>query len=104
MQMESVTVTYSGAKDSEGQLVDAGGKEIALFRIDGTFYAIENRCPHRGGPLSDGFLRDKSVTCPLHGWSFDVTTGSSPNRSDQKIGCFPVSAVGNEVTITLSPR
>jgi NAD(P)H-dependent nitrite reductase small subunit len=99
--MKSVTVKYAAKNDSEGQLVVADGEEIALFKFEGQFYAIENRCPHRGGYLADGVVRNKSVTCPLHGWSFDLSSGQSFNRPDQRIGCFQVSSSGDEVTISL---
>jgi NAD(P)H-dependent nitrite reductase small subunit len=99
--MKSVTVTYS-AKDNEGQLVMADSQEIALFRIDGTYHAIENRCPHRGGYLSDGAIRGSQVSCPLHGWTFDIRTGECIQRPGEKVGCFEVRNVGEEVTILYS--
>ena len=58
-----------------GKVVQAGGKTIALFNVDGTFYALDNACTHRGGPLGEGRLAGTVVTCPWHGNQFDVTTG-----------------------------
>src|ERR1700736_4339245 len=55
--------------------IEAGGKQIALFNIDGTFHAMDDACTHRGGPLSEGILVGAEVTCPWHGAVFDVTTG-----------------------------
>ena len=55
--------------------VEVNDKEIALFNIDGSFYAIDNTCTHVGGPLSEGELDGAHVTCPWHGAIFDVTTG-----------------------------
>ncbi len=57
------------------RMFEVGGKNIALFNLDGLFYAIDDTCTHRGGPLSDGELDGKEVTCPWHGAVFDVTTG-----------------------------
>jgi chlorite dismutase len=57
------------------RLVYAGGEQVALFRIDGWFYAMGNRCPHANGPLVDGALDGRKVTCPLHGSQFDLDTG-----------------------------
>lgn len=51
------------------------GQEIAVFNINGEFYAIENTCSHSGGSLCDGILNGKEITCPLHAWNFDVTSG-----------------------------
>jgi len=50
-----------------GTIVEAGGRTLALFNVDGTFYAIDNTCLHRGGPLGEGDLDDTIVTCPWHG-------------------------------------
>jgi len=56
-------------------MVEVEGKKIALFNVDGSIYAIDDTCTHRGGPLSKGVLEGKQVTCPWHGATFDVTTG-----------------------------
>jgi nitrite reductase/ring-hydroxylating ferredoxin subunit len=53
----------------------AGDRIVALFNVDGTFYALDGVCPHQGGPLGKGALTGCLVTCPWHGWQFDVTTG-----------------------------
>ena len=57
------------------KMVEVGGKKIAIFNVDGKYYAIDNTCTHRGGPLAEGALEGKEVTCPWHGAVFDVTTG-----------------------------
>lgn len=62
------------------QLVVVGGKEIMLVNVDGTFFAVANRCPHMGGSLSDGKLEGTQITCPRHGSVFDVTTGKVLER------------------------
>ncbi|MFQ5684459.1 MAG: Rieske (2Fe-2S) protein [Candidatus Binatia bacterium] len=59
----------------QGRMVEVGGKKIALFNVEGTFYAIDDTCTHRGGPLSEGALDGEKVTCPWHGAVFNVTTG-----------------------------
>jgi nitrite reductase/ring-hydroxylating ferredoxin subunit len=58
-----------------GKMVEVDGKKIALPNVAGAFYAIDDTCTHRGGPLSDGELHGKEVTCPWHGAVLDVTTG-----------------------------
>lgn len=60
-----------------GRLVEAGGKTLALFNVDGTFHAIDNTCTHRGGPLAEGELHGDEVTCPWHGAIFNVKTGKA---------------------------
>ncbi len=52
-----------------------GGEELAVYNIDGEYYATENFCPHKGAPLSDGTLCGHLIECGLHGWQFDVRTG-----------------------------
>ena len=61
----------------QGKMVEVNGKKIALFNVEGSFHAIDNTCTHHGGPLSEGVLDGKQVTCPLHGAIFDVTTGEA---------------------------
>lgn len=56
----------------------AGEREVALFNVDGIFYALDNACPHRGGPLGEGDLKGFVVFCPMHAWQFDVRTGQCP--------------------------
>jgi len=56
--------------------VEAGGKEIVVVNLEGTFYAIGNRCTHMGCMLSDGALKGGTLTCPCHGSIFDVRTGN----------------------------
>ena len=52
-----------------------GGRELALYNVNGEFYATENFCPHKGAPLADGILCEHLIECGLHGWQFDVRTG-----------------------------
>ena len=75
----------------EGRIVEAGEHTLAVFNVDGRFFAIDNRCVHRGGPLGEGPLDDRTVMCPWHGWRFDVTTGANVNNPAVKVACFPVT-------------
>ena len=58
-------------------MVNAGGKEVLLANVDGTYYALANKCTHFGGSLAAGVLEGKIVTCPKHGAQFEVTTGKA---------------------------
>jgi nitrite reductase (NADH) small subunit len=60
----------------EGRSVVVDGRRIAIFRTPSGFHAVDGDCPHRGGPLADGLVADACVTCPLHGWRFDLRTGA----------------------------
>ncbi len=84
----------------EGKTVEVEGVSLALFNVDETYFAIANTCTHVGGPLGEGALIGKEVTCPLHGAQFDVTSGKvlgGPARSDVK--SFPVSLEGDDVMV-----
>ena len=58
-------------------------REIALYNVDGEFYAIENFCPHKGAPLSEGILCDRVIECCWHGWQFDLRTGECLTMSEK---------------------
>jgi nitrite reductase/ring-hydroxylating ferredoxin subunit len=85
----------------EGKVVNASGKELALFNVDGTFYAIGNTCVHRGGPLGEGELEGNVVTCNWHGWKYDVTSGVSPVNPAAKVPSYRVEVQGNDILIEL---
>jgi nitrite reductase (NADH) small subunit len=57
-------------------VVRAGRYDIALFNVDGAFYALENACPHQGGPIAEGWVEGLTVTCPWHAWCFDLRSGN----------------------------
>ena len=70
---ELVKVGVAGdIPNGEGKAYTCGKHRIAVFHIDGSYFAVSDACPHAGGPLSDGWLEGTEVTCPWHGWSFDV--------------------------------
>ena len=85
----------------EGRVVEAAGKTLALFNVDGTYYALDNTCAHRGGPLGEGDLEGTVVTCPWHAWRWDVTTGANVNNPAVKMTCFPVKVENGEVLVEL---
>ncbi len=82
--------------------VDLEGRPVALFNIDGTYYAIDDACTHRGGPLSEGVVAGTTVTCPLHSTTFDVTTGDvlGPPASEG-VAHYNVQVDGNDIKVEL---
>jgi nitrite reductase/ring-hydroxylating ferredoxin subunit len=64
--------------EGEGRTVEVAGRWLALFRVGGRFYVLDNACPHAAGPLGAGSLRGHVVVCPIHRWEFDLRTGCSP--------------------------
>ncbi|MFB6172434.1 MAG: Rieske (2Fe-2S) protein [Haloarculaceae archaeon] len=97
-------------------LTDVKGTEIAVFRIDDEFYAVANFCVHQGGPLCEGDLagkyeigddgwawthdsRQRNITCPWHGWKFDVTTGTSIDDDRYQVPTYDVEVEDGNVYV-----
>jgi nitrite reductase/ring-hydroxylating ferredoxin subunit len=84
-----------------GKVVEANGRLLALFNVDGVFYALDNTCLHRGGPVGDGDLEGRIVTCPWHGFQYDVTTGRNVFDPEVGIEAFAVRVEGGDVIVGL---
>lgn len=87
--------------EGTSKVVDAGGKQVAVFNIGGKFYAIANECAHQGGPLGDGFLSGACVTCPWHAWEYDLKTGKCETMPGANVETFEVKVEGDEVFLIL---
>jgi nitrite reductase (NADH) small subunit len=75
----------------EGRAFAVDGRQIAVFRLrDGSLRAIDAVCPHRGGPLSDGIADDRVVICPLHNYTYDLTTGEEVANEGAAVRAYPV--------------
>jgi nitrite reductase (NADH) small subunit len=73
---------------------------IAVFRTaDDEVFALEDRCPHKGGPLSEGIVHGTSVTCPLHAWVFDMTTGLAQGQDEGSVRRFAVRCEDGRVLL-----
>lgn len=84
------------------RLVEVAGRKIALFNVDGKFYALDDTCTHRGGPLSEGSIKGDSVTCPWHGAIFDMKTGQDLSPPASKgVASFKVQVEGSDIKIEL---
>jgi len=84
--------------------VRAHDTSIAVFNVNGAVYAVDNLCPHAGGPLARGVLGGSEgamVTCPWHGWRFDVRTGRSPHLCGEQLQTFPVRVVDGAIEVEL---
>lgn len=98
---ELVTVAKSSEIGAgQAKSVDVKGQAVAVFNVGGKFYAIEDTCPHVGGPLSEGEVQGTTVTCPWHGAQFDVTSGKvlAP-PADDGVKSYPVHVQGDEIKI-----
>jgi nitrite reductase (NADH) small subunit len=85
----------------ESRVVEAAGRSLALFNVDGAYHCIDNTCPHRGGPLGEGDLDGRVVSCPWHAWRWDVTTGANVNNPAVRVPAFPVSVEDGALFVEL---
>ena len=102
--MANTWVKVAGAeqlKPGTAMKVDVNGQELALYNVDGKYFATSNICPHQGGPLAEGMMEGCSVVCPWHAWVFDVSTGQSPVNPRAKIPCYPVKVEGKDVLVSV---
>lgn len=85
-----------------GTVVEANGRTIALFNIGGTFYALDNKCTHVGGPLGEGRVEGNIVTCPWHGSKFDITTGAIVGPPARRpVGSHPASVKSGAIMVEI---
>ena len=113
MAQKFVVATVAEIPAGERKHVTAGGRDIGIFNVDGSFYALANRCPHEGGSLCEGFVtgialsdgpndyrmerKGEFLRCPWHGWEFDIRTGQSwCDPKDVRIRQFPVKVEHGE--------
>jgi nitrite reductase/ring-hydroxylating ferredoxin subunit len=75
------------------------GTAIALANVEGKFYAINNVCLHRGGPLGEGELEGSAVVCPWHGWKYDVTSGKLLTNPAVAVACYAVEVRGEDIWV-----
>lgn len=98
-------VAAAGMEDiplREGRVVEIAGREIALFNLGDRFAALENRCPHRGGPLADGIVSGSVVVCPLHAWRIRFEDGAvaKPREISACVVAYP-SRIENGIVFVL---
>jgi nitrite reductase (NADH) small subunit/3-phenylpropionate/trans-cinnamate dioxygenase ferredoxin subunit len=95
-----VTVAKVGAiAEGTGRTVAVGDRLVAVFLCGGTYYAIDDLCPHMGASLGEGALQAGVVTCPWHAWRFDVRDGRWADNPKIKIDTFEVRVVGDEIQV-----
>jgi nitrite reductase (NADH) small subunit len=77
------------------------GLTIAVANVGGQFHAINNTCLHRGGPLGQGSLLGNVVTCPWHGWTYDVASGKVTSNQSAAVACYPVEVRGEDLYVDI---
>lgn len=95
-------ITVQEIKPGQAILVQAAGKDIALFDVNGQFFAIDDVCAHAGGPLSEGTLEGTTVTCPWHGSKYDVRSGQVlAGPAQTNVASFPLKVEGEDIMIEI---
>ncbi len=98
-----IPVARLGDLDARGRaVVLGGGRRVALVRVEGRLHALEDTCPHRGGPLSEGDLAGDLLHCPLHAWPFNVRTGLCPERPGAGVRIYEVRVEGEQILVAAS--
>lgn len=80
---------------------DAEGFAVCLANLNGELSALDNLCPHRQGPLGQGWIDGEAVICPWHSWAFDLRTGQAEFPESEKVDVFPVKIVDNDVLVQI---
>lgn len=85
------------------RVITSPGGDIAVFRAaDGTVFALRDRCPHKGGPLSQGLVHGHAVTCPLHNWVISLETGEAQGADHGCTGKIPLRVDGERILLAAS--
>ena len=86
------------------RVVRTAAGDIALFRtLEGEVFALQDKCPHKGGPLSQGIVSGKRVACPLHDWKIALDTGIAVAPDEGCAARFPVKVTDGKVSLSLTP-
>ena len=92
--------TLSDIPKQGARCVVAGEKTIAVFRtMDDQVFALEDKCPHKNGPLSQGIVHDGCVTCPLHNWVISLATGQAQGADEGETRTYPVKLEGDTILL-----
>ncbi len=87
----------------ERLVVSFGRYDVAVFNVEGEFFALENACPHQGGPMADGWIEGTTVTCPWHAWCFDLRTGKMTLGDFASIPRFAVTIEQGGIFVSTEP-
>lgn len=89
----------SDFEEGQGKAVPVDGRMVAVFHKDGEWYAIDDLCPHMGASLAEGYVEEKTVTCPWHAWRFCIKDGTWEDNPRVKVDSFDVKIEGDDVLV-----
>jgi nitrite reductase/ring-hydroxylating ferredoxin subunit len=96
---EKIAFRGDDIAEAAAKLVRIKGEEMAVFKMNGKLYGVQNICPHEGGQLCRGWIDGGEVVCPLHGYKFDLQTGACSTDPSLKVKVFRLVAQGEQVTV-----
>ena len=88
--------------EGRGLTVQLGDRRLAIFKAGPGWEVLDARCPHRGGPLGEGWVENGKVYCPLHGWDFELATGRCGENPEKSVEHFPARVVNGEIQIYIT--
>lgn len=101
--MNTRLAKVSDIKPGAAKAVEIGAKSVAVFNVDGKFYAVDSTCPHKGGPLADGWIQGLTIKCPWHGATFSLETGSGiAGPCGSGVQCYEVRVSNDNLEISFS--
>lgn len=103
--VEYLTVAKVGdIAEGQGRAYPIAGRMIAIFLDGGSYFAIDDFCPHMGASLADGYLEQGAVACPWHAWRFSIRDGGWLDNPKIKVDSFPIRIVGDEIQVGIAPK
>lgn len=87
--------------EGKGRSLRLDGRRVAIFRLGEEFYALDAVCPHTGADLGLGRVKNRRVSCPDHGWTFELSTGCMPGAEEIAVRTFPVKVEGGQVLVRI---
>ena len=91
--------TVAEIPPGQARMVEAGGRKLAIVNVGGSFHAVDNECPHFGGPMALGKVDGPRLSCPWHGWTFDVTSGENVHSPALALKCFELKVDGDQIYV-----
>ena len=91
-------------EEGKGKVVEIDGKEIAVLNYKGKFFAISNACAHMQGPIGEGICSEGKVTCPWHGWEYELESGKNTFDENIKLDTYEVKIEGGDVLVNPKPK
>ncbi|MBI3413463.1 MAG: non-heme iron oxygenase ferredoxin subunit [Candidatus Aenigmarchaeota archaeon] len=100
--MARIKIASAGElRPGQSKVVETDAGAVALFNVGGSFFATSNTCLHKGGPLGEGSLDNSVVTCPWHGWQYDITTGENLTNPSQPVRTHKVVVENGSVFLEI---